>query len=93
MIFDILIGWLNKLCPMKNKLTYEEIIDYKHNCGIKHAGEYKYKDVLYQVCDISLQAGVDEVSWQVIYYPLDNILVRFSRDLGDFKTKFEEIEK
>jgi len=90
MIFDIIIRQFKQRL-MRKKLTYKEIIDYTHTCKIELGRDYKYKDTIYQVCDISLQAGVDKPIWQVIYYPVDKILVRFSRELEDFKSKFEKI--
>ena len=91
MILDIIIGWLSSGQPVKKKLSYEEIIEYSHNCGVILGNTYTYKGTKYQVCEIALQAGVNETTWQVIYYPVNNLLVRFSRELEDFKTKFTEI--
>ena len=73
---------------MKKKLTYKEILEFTKNCSIKPAQEYYYKDILYTVVDVTLVAGIDEEKWMVIYYPADNILVRFSRELEDFQSKF-----
>lgn len=91
MILDILLGWLSNGQPVKKKLSYEEIIEYSHNCGVTLGKTYTYKGTEYQVCEIALQAGVESITWQVIYYPVDNLLVRFSRELEDFKVKFTEI--
>jgi len=88
MILDIIIGWFRKR-PMKKKLSYDEIVDHIYNCGIELSEKYEYKGNIYQVSDITLVAGIDNIKFQVVYYPLDNLLVRFSRDLEDFKSKFK----
>lgn len=73
------------------KLSYQEIFDYKSNCGINIGKIYTYKGTKYQVCEIVLQAGLNATVWQVVYYPVDNLLIRFSRELEDFKSKFKEV--
>lgn len=92
MIFDILKGWLHFNRPMKKKLTYKEILEFTKNCRVKPGQQYYYKNVEYTVVDVSLVAGIDKEQWMVTYYPAHNILLRFSRELEDFKNKFNLID-
>lgn len=74
---------------MKKKLSYDEILDFVDNCGVQIARTYTYKGNDYQVNDITLVAGLDTVQFNVSYYPVDNLVVRFSREIEDFKSKFK----
>ena len=72
------------------KLSYKEIKEFVSSSGLSIGENFTYKGTVYCVYDITLVAGVEPILFMVSYFPIEDVGVKFSREINDFKSKFEK---